>query len=145
MGLASAPRVFTKIMKPVFSELRKFGHLNVIYIDDVLLLGNTNNECEDNLKATIKSLDSLGFTIHPDKSQFHASQSIVFLWFILDSSSMTVRLTADKAQSVKEICEVILNKNEVTIKQVAQLVGMFVASEPEVEFARLYYKNLEIE
>lgn len=145
MGLASAPRVFTKIMKPVFSELRKFGHLNVIYIDDVLLLGNTKNECEDNLKATIKSLDSLGFTIHPDKSQFHASQSIVFLGFILDSSSMTVRLTADKAQSVKEFCEVILNKNEVTIKQVAQLVGMFVASEPGVEFARLYYKNLEIE
>lgn len=36
MGLASAPRVFTKIIKPVFSEIRKFGRLNVIYIDDVL-------------------------------------------------------------------------------------------------------------
>lgn len=61
--MGRAPRVFTKIMKPVFSELRKFGHLNVIYINDVLLLGNTKNECEDNLKATIKSLDSLAFTI----------------------------------------------------------------------------------
>lgn len=49
--MGRAPRVFTKIMKPVFSELRKFGHLNVIYINDVLLLGNTKNECEDNLKT----------------------------------------------------------------------------------------------
>ncbi|XP_062572587.1 uncharacterized protein LOC134234524 [Saccostrea cucullata] len=145
MGLASAPRIFTKIMKPVFAELRKFGHLNVIYIDDVLLLGNTKDECEVNLRDTVKSLDSLGFTIHPDKTQFYASQNVVFLGFLLDSVTMTVRLTPEKAQSIKEFCDMVLNQNEVTIKQVAQLVGMFVASEPGVEYARLYYKTLEIE
>ena len=32
-----------------------------------------------------------------------------------------------------------------TIKQIAQLVGMFVACEPGVEYARLYYKTLEVE
>lgn len=49
---------------------------------------------------------------------------------------MTVRLTADKVQFVKEFCEVILNWNEVTIKQLAQFVGILVVSEPGVEFAR---------
>ncbi|XP_062609256.1 uncharacterized protein LOC134271003 [Saccostrea cucullata] len=138
-------------MKPVFAELRKFGHLNVIYIDDVLLLGNTKDECEVNLRDTVKSLDSLGFTIHPDKTQFYASQNVVFLGFLLDSVTMTVRpekaqsIRPEKAQSIKEFCDMVLNQNEVTIKQVAQLVGMFVASEPGVEYARLYYKTLEIE
>ena len=145
MGLASAPRIFTKIMKPVFSDLRMLGHLNVIYIDDVLLLGNTRVECESNLRDTVKALDDLGFTIHPDKSVFCASQSVVFLGFLIDSVTMTVRLTPDKAHSIKECCDMILNENVVTIKQIAQLVGMFVASEPGVEYARLYYKTLEVE
>lgn len=145
MWLASAARVFTKIMKPGFFLTQKIWSFKCYQHRWCFVTGQYKNECEDNLKATIKSLDSLGFTIHPDKSQFYASQSIVFLGFILDSSSVTVRLTADKAQSVKEFCEVILNKNEVTIKQVAQLVDKFVASEPGVEFARLYYKSLEID
>ena len=33
-GLACAPRLFTKIMKPVFGHLRSCGYLSVIYIDD---------------------------------------------------------------------------------------------------------------
>ena len=31
-GLSSAPRVFTKLLKPVYSTLRQKGHLNVGYI-----------------------------------------------------------------------------------------------------------------
>lgn len=67
MGLVSVFCVFIKIMKFVFFEFRKFGYLNVIYIDDVLLLGNIKNECEDNLKVIIKLLDSFGFIIYLDK------------------------------------------------------------------------------
>ena len=76
---------------------------------------------------------------------FCTSQSVVFLGFLIDSVTMTVRLTPDKAHSIKECCDMILNENVVTIKQIAQLVGMFVASEPGVEYARLYYKTLEVE
>ena len=33
-GLPSAPTCFTKFLKPVYSTLRQYGHLNVGYIDD---------------------------------------------------------------------------------------------------------------
>ena len=33
-GLSSAPRYFTKLLKPVYGTLRSQGHLNVGYIDD---------------------------------------------------------------------------------------------------------------
>jgi hypothetical protein len=124
-------------MKPVFSQLRKLGHLNVIYIDDILLLGSTKHECEANLRDTVKFLDGLGFTIHPEKSIFYAWQKVVFLGFVLDFVTMTVRLTQDKAKSIQKLCDTIFNQNEMTIKQVAQLVGTFVASEPGVQYARL--------
>ena len=40
-GLASAPRVFTKIMKPVVGLLRQLGIRIVIYLDDMLIMAQT--------------------------------------------------------------------------------------------------------
>ncbi len=37
-GLTSAPRVFTKIMRPVVSFLRQVGIRLLIYLDDMLIL-----------------------------------------------------------------------------------------------------------
>ena len=36
-GLSSAPRIFTKILKPVFSALSKEGHQIKAYLDDTFL------------------------------------------------------------------------------------------------------------
>ena len=40
-GLSCAPRVFTKLLKPVFATLKSQGHLSVSYIDDVFLQADT--------------------------------------------------------------------------------------------------------
>ena len=101
-GLSPAPRMFTKLLKPVFSTLRKLGHANVVYIDDSLLQGATVENCSLNVNDTACLLDSLGFTVHPEKSVFKPSQSITFLGFILNSLSMTIRLTEEKASKIKQ-------------------------------------------
>lgn len=41
MGLTHSPRVFTKILKPVFAKLRADGHVSAAYIDDSCLQGTT--------------------------------------------------------------------------------------------------------
>lgn len=48
-GISSAPRLFTKLLKPVYSILRQYGHKNVGYIDDSLLVGDNYTECEANV------------------------------------------------------------------------------------------------
>ncbi|CAG2237082.1 unnamed protein product [Mytilus edulis] len=63
-GLSPAPRIFTKLLKPVLSSLRKEGYVNCAYIDDILLVGDTYEECLNNVQETMKLFDSLGFTIH---------------------------------------------------------------------------------
>ena len=40
-GLASCPRKFTKLLKPVYSVLRQLGHLSSLYIDDSIYMGKT--------------------------------------------------------------------------------------------------------
>ena len=69
-GLASAPRLFTKITKVLFSEMRKQGFLSVSYIDDCLLLAKTRALCEDNVNCTVQFSEKAGFQIHPNKSVF---------------------------------------------------------------------------
>ena len=40
-GLASAPRVFTKLMKPVVGLLRQLGIRLIVYLDDILIMGHS--------------------------------------------------------------------------------------------------------
>jgi hypothetical protein len=40
-GLASAPRVFTKLLKPVVAVLRQMGLRIIIYLDDILIMSKS--------------------------------------------------------------------------------------------------------
>ena len=66
-GITSAPRIFTKLMKPVYSTLRQYGHTHVAYIDDSLLIADTPLECTNNVKDTFCLLQNLGSFIHEKK------------------------------------------------------------------------------
>ena len=52
-GLASAPRLLTKLLKPVFAKLRSLGYVNIGYIDVSLLFGDSETECLMNIKETV--------------------------------------------------------------------------------------------
>ena len=64
-GLASAPRVFTKLLKPVYPALRSAGHLSSGYIDDSYLQGDTVEECRVNVIDTTTMFVQLGFFCTP--------------------------------------------------------------------------------
>ena len=72
-GLSSAPRIFTKLLKPVFSALHKQGHQIMAYLDDSFLMGDTFEECKKSVIATVKLFTKLGFQVHPDKSNLFPS------------------------------------------------------------------------
>ena len=143
MGLTASPRVFTKILKPVFAKLRAEGHISTAYTDDSCLQGQTYDSCYKNIFETVHLMDSLGLTVHPKKSVLIPVQQIVFLGFILCSVSMTVRPTNEKCQKVIDMCHQILEHKRVTIRTFAQLIGKLVSLEQGVEYAPLYYKPLE--
>lgn len=143
-GLATAPRIFTKLMKPVFSTLRKQGHANVSYIDDSLIISKTENECLINIKETVLLLDNPGWTIHPDKSVLTPTNLIQFLGFWINSAEMKVSLTQKKIEAIVKLSMDFLGQKTITIRKFAQLIGKLVASEPVVSYAPLYYKTLEI-
>ena len=66
------------------------------YTDDSLLKSDTFSECQDNILDTVKLVDDLGFTVHPEKSVLFPTQEIVFVGFLINSITMTVCLTPEK-------------------------------------------------
>ena len=144
-GLSSAPRNFTKILKPVYSSLRSKGHLNVGYIDDSYYQGDTREECKQNVQETVNLFENLGFLPHPEKSVFEPTQVITFLGFVIDSVNMTVSLTPEKALKVCMACKRLLAKSDCSILDVSQTIGLLVASLPAVQYGHLHYRHLEID
>ena len=80
-GLSSAPRIFTKILKPVYARLRSIGHTCMGHIDDSLLVGQSFSSCHRDIADTVTLFTYLGFTIHPVKSVLQPQQKIDFRGF----------------------------------------------------------------
>ena len=67
-GLRSAPRVFTKLLKPVIALLHQRGLHLILYLDDMLLMAQYKVELRAFVKSVPQLLQLLGFNIDWDKS-----------------------------------------------------------------------------
>ena len=92
-GLACCPRLFTKLLKPVMAHLHMLGFVSTIFIDDTLLMGDSEEECVQNVKQSLALFQKLGFVVHPEKSVLVPSHKITYLGFVIDSQCMTVTPT----------------------------------------------------
>lgn len=142
-GIAFAPRLFTKLLKPVYASLRKLGHKSVGYIDDSFLCGDSVSECTENINATLSQFTKLGFVVHKNKSILIPTKEIVFLGNIINSETMTVSLPQEKKETIANECERLLNKQTAIIREVARVLGLIVSSFSAVDHARLYYREIE--
>ena len=119
------------------------GHMSSAYIGDKYLQGQTYKECVHNVIVSVTRIDSLGLVAHPEKSMFNPSQQLEFLRFILNSVSMTIWLTPEKAAGLKMACHALLTNPSPTIRELARVVGKIVSSFPGVMYGPLHYRLLE--
>ena len=144
-GFSSAPRIFTKLLKPALSHLRSRGIQVLCYIDDCIFIGDNASDLRDNVLYAVELFDSLGLTLHPKKSQLVPTQQIEFLGFMLDSTTMQISLTAEKKDKIAELARRLLERTNITILDLASFIGNLVAADPAVPLGPLHYKFLEIE
>ncbi|KAM9955145.1 hypothetical protein ACTFIW_008809 [Dictyostelium discoideum] len=78
-GLSTAPRIFTMLLRPVLRMLRDINVSVIAYLDDLLIVGSTKEECLSNLKKTMDLLVKLGFKLNLEKSVLEPTQSITLL------------------------------------------------------------------
>ena len=118
-GLNVAPRLFTKIMKPVVASLRSQGVRLIIYLDDILIIASSIETLNRHKTLAVSLLESLGFLINYEKSNLTPSQQIVFLGMLVDSASMQFILPQQKAVQIQKECR-LLNTNRPTIRHLSR-------------------------
>ena len=138
-GLASAPRTFTKIMKPVVATLRNLGIRLIIYLDDLLILADSEQAARLHLATAMNLLESLGFIINLKKSVLTPVQTIEFLGMSVDSVTLCLALPRDKVRSIRRECEGLIANPVTTVRQLAHLLGRLSSSIQAVFPAPLYY------
>ena len=142
-GLNVAPRLFTKIMKPVVASLRSQGVRLIIYLDDILIIASSIETLNRHKTLAISLLESLGFLINYEKSNLIPSQQIVFLGMLVDSASMQFILPQQKAVQIQKECRLLLNTNRPTIRHLSRVLGLLEACRPAVWSAPLHYRQLQ--
>jgi hypothetical protein len=72
-GLASAPWVFTKIIRPIVQLCRSRGIRLMAYLDDFIVLGASQQECMENTQFVLHLLERLGWLVNYKKSSLRPS------------------------------------------------------------------------
>jgi hypothetical protein len=99
-GLHSAPATFQRLMDRILGpELEPYCFA---YLDDIIILGETYEEHENNLLTVFKRLQAANLKINPDKCQF-GRKSLKYLGHLVTSEG--IRTDPDKFNAILELRE----------------------------------------
>jgi len=142
-GLTSAPRVFTKVMKPVVGLLRQMGIRLVIYLDDILIMHHSKEELLQFLPLICQLFKALGLMVNLEKSQTVPKQEMEFLGFQVNSASLQLAFPAEKMRKIQQDARALLQRHSVSVRDLARFVGKVTATTRAIWQAPLHYRALQ--
>ena len=142
-GLSSAPRVLTKLLRPVAAWLRSRGVRMIVYLDDILLMAVTPDRLREHVAMTVNLLRDLGFIVNQDKSVLDPRDQLELLGFVVNPQAMTLVLPREKVRKIRDECASLAAADVVSVRQLARLLGRLSASIQAVFPAPLHYRFLQ--
>uniref|UniRef100_A0A914XY08 Reverse transcriptase domain-containing protein n=1 Tax=Panagrolaimus superbus TaxID=310955 RepID=A0A914XY08_9BILA len=142
-GLATAPRVYTKVIKPVASFLRTRGVRLIVYLDDWLFIAETAKQLAEDLRLAMNLFMSLGLIVNKQKSQLTPVQQIEFLGLSIDSVSMAFSVPLAKQEKIKLLANDLLEHETVPARKVSKLCGMLASVKLACNFGALKARYLQ--
>uniref|UniRef100_A0AC34FW88 Reverse transcriptase domain-containing protein n=1 Tax=Panagrolaimus sp. ES5 TaxID=591445 RepID=A0AC34FW88_9BILA len=142
-GLATAPFVYTKIIKQILLFLRKKGILAVVYLDDWLIMGPTKEECKRSVNIVLEVIESLGLILNEDKSHLEPVQNLEFLGLLVDTVTLEFKVPEKKQDKIKNMAKQLIKKQAPKAIEIAQLCGLLASIDLACNWARLRSRNLQ--
>nr|XP_056700756.1 tetratricopeptide repeat protein 39A [Euleptes europaea] len=104
-GLASAPRVFTKILVMLVAWLRQEGLTIFSYLDDILICVKSKEESLTHKSKVVQILTDHGFLVNLEKSQLLPTQRLEHLGVIIDTYRNLICLPQDKITNIQSMTQ----------------------------------------
>ena len=141
-GINLAPRVFTKILRPVHSMLAAKGVNLLMYLDDWLVYAPSQHQCETMVQTTLEVGARMGLAFNLAKSQLTPTQSIQWLGMSWDSSSSTMALSKGNQERCRKQVFRALHSTTFTRRQWESLMGSLNHAGLVVPLGRLRARRL---
>ena len=115
----------------------------IIYLDDLLILGNSMSEIFTARDSVIFLLQHLSFVISLKKCVLYPVQEIELLGLILNSHAMTLSLPNEKIVKIKDQCLSFYKASEVSLLDLTELIETLFSTIQAVLPARLQFRFLQ--
>ena len=142
-GLATSPREFTKLLRPVVSLLRQQGVKLHVYLDDWLIRADTPEEAQLHSQTTIKVLQFLGWIINFEKSDLTPSQDFQFIGMQFNTRRFTVAPLPKMRVKVQSDLQHWMANPNITARDLHRLLGMLVFMASLVRRGRLRLRPVQ--
>ncbi|KAK6011055.1 reverse transcriptase [Ostertagia ostertagi] len=122
-GLATAPYVYTKLMRVVAAHFRERGIRVIHYLDDWAVFANTEEECRSHIAYAIQIFEHLGLCINHAKSQLVPTQELEFLGLIIDARLGEFRIPPKKLDRIRSEASSIAQRGAISARELAAFLG----------------------
>ena len=122
-GLNLAPRIFTKIISYVVHRLSLEGIWCLPYLDDLLIIAMSEEECLTKLQKSLEIIQKLGWIINMEKSRIVPQQAFEWLGVEYNTRSYTVRNTTKMCQRFNTSILLMSKSPEVTKREIMSIQG----------------------
>ena len=142
-GLATAPQVFTMIVKEVKLMALSRGLRIHQYLDDWLIRSQSREEAQVNTQAVVDLTQSLGWIINQEKSELKPTQVFSFLGDEYHLDSALVKPTQERWLKVQDLILHLKSKRVLTASCLMSLIGLLASTEEMVPEGRLHMRPFQ--
>ena len=123
-GLATAPQVFTMIVKEVKLMALSKGLRLHQYLDDWLIRSQSREEDLVNTQAVVDLTQSLGWIINQQKSELNPTQVFLFVGYEYHLDSALVKPTQERWLKLQDFILQLKSKHVLTARCLMSLIGL---------------------
>ncbi len=127
-GLALSPRTYTKCMDAALAPLRLQGIRILDYIDDWLILAQSQELALRHRDVVLAHLESLGLRLNAKKSVLYPAQRTTYLGVVWDSITMQAQLSPARVESFLNALKNIKLGQRITVHYLQRVLGLMAAA-----------------
>ncbi|KAI2661423.1 Transposon Ty3-G Gag-Pol polyprotein [Labeo rohita] len=139
----SPPRTFTKCVDAALAPLRLQGIRILNYIDDWLILAQSEMVAVRHRDVVLAHMKELGLRLNAKKSVLSPVQRTTYLGVVWDSTTMQAQLSPARIESILAAVMRVKEGRSLTVKQFQRLLGLMAAASNVIPFGLLYMRPLQ--
>ena len=142
-GLSSSPWVFTKTLKPAAALFWELRVRLIIYMDDILVSGESLQQLQDHAGGLTYLLECLGFIINTKKCTLKPTQELEFSGSQVNTIRMELKLPGEKMKNICLEAGKLLGEGCITVRTLSLLLRKMNAASQVIPHAPLFSCHLQ--